>query len=84
MSKNYALADQIQAIKDRMQFQQQVVQAANSGDVKWTRGDIKAMRAELDALWTCVETLTMVLEGFPAEFIRPRDHFREGGHLGAQ
>ena len=71
----------IDAVKDRLQPQQRVVQTEQTASVTWSRGELMSLRAELDALWEAVAVLAQVAEGVPVQSVRVHDYFAEGGHL---
>lgn len=70
-------ADILAAVKARLQGQQELIaDAATDGDVLTRR----TFRAELDALWACVEVLAQVVDGEAPERVSVPDYFVDGLH----
>ncbi len=66
---NWPVVTLTSEIKERLQSQQAIVDSFR-GDHARTH-----IRAELDALWECVEVIAQVLDGMPPEHAIVRDYF---------
>lgn len=70
-------ADYADMIRKRLQLQQKTVAQRYPHD----DAERLTVRAELDALWECIEVLTQIVEGVPQGQVRVHDHFGDAGWI---